>query len=150
MLTASDIMEKEVISVYEDTGISAAVKLLLENHINGVPVITPEKQVVGILCQSDLIFGLKEAPMPPIFTLLDSFIPLASSKKIEADFNKMAAATVSQAMVKDPVTVDPETPVSELAALMVEKHFHTLPVVQDHVLVGIIGKEDLLKTMTGK
>jgi len=45
------------------------------------------------------------------------------------------------------VTVAPDTPVSEIAALMVEKHFHTIPVVQDGKLLGIVGKEDVLKTL---
>jgi CBS domain-containing protein len=31
---------------------------------------------------------------------------------------------------------------------MVEKHFHTIPVVKNKKLVGIIGKEDVLKTLT--
>jgi len=50
-------------------------------------------------------------------------------------------------MVKNVTTVTPDTPVSEIAGLMVEKHFHTLPVVEDKILLGIIGKEDILKTL---
>ena len=61
---------------------------------------------------------------------------------------KISAATVGQAMVKDPVTINSETPVSEIAGLMVEKGFHTIPVVDDNRLVGIIGKEDILRTLT--
>jgi len=38
-------------------------------------------------------------------------------------------------------------PVSEIASLMVEKHFHTIPVVEEGKLVGIIGKEDILKVL---
>jgi CBS domain-containing protein len=30
---------------------------------------------------------------------------------------------------------------------MVEKNYHTLPVVDDGKLVGIVGKEDVLKTL---
>jgi len=30
---------------------------------------------------------------------------------------------------------------------MVDKNFHTLPVVEDSRLVGIIGKEDVLRTL---
>ncbi|MCG8640856.1 MAG: CBS domain-containing protein [Desulfobacterales bacterium] len=148
MITAKDIMETKIISVTPDTDISQAVKILLENHINGVPVIDEDKKIVGILCQSDLIFQQKEVLLPPIFTLLDSFVPLASSSKMEEEFKKISAATVEQAMVKAPVTVSPDTPVSEIASLMVEKHFHTIPVVDDDQVIGIIGKEDILKTMT--
>lgn len=147
MKTAKDIMIKDVISVSPDTDISKAVKILLENHINGVPVIDDNNKLVGILCQSDLIFAQKEIPVPPIFVLLDGIIPLASSKKLTNELEKMSATTVSQAMVKNPVWVTPDMPISEIATLMVEKHFHTLPVLEGERLVGIIGKEDILKVL---
>ncbi len=147
MLTAKDIMETNIITVTPETEISKAGRLLLENHINGVPVINAKEEIVGILCQSDLIFQQKEIPLPPIFTLLDSFIPLTSSQKMEEEFKKISAATVEQAMAKKPISVHADTPVSEIANLMVENHFHTIPVVDGKKLIGIIGKEDILKTM---
>jgi CBS domain-containing protein len=148
MIKARDIMQTRIITVTPDTDITQAGKILLENHINGVPVVNDQGELKGILCQSDLIFQQKEMPVPPIFTILDSIFPLFSSKKMDDQFQKIAAATVSQAMAKDVVTVTPETPVSEIASLMVEKHFHTIPVVVDKKLVGIIGKEDVLRTLT--
>jgi CBS domain-containing protein len=150
MIKAKDIMETKIISVTPDTEIQKAVKILLENHINGVPVVNEKDELVGILCQSDLIFQQKDIPFPPIFTMLDSFIPLSSSKNIEDNFKKMAAITVDQAMVKKPVTVGLETSVSQIANLMVEKHFHTIPVVDNKKVIGIIGKEDILKTLISK
>jgi CBS domain-containing protein len=148
MKKASDIMETNIICVTPDTDIPKAVGILLDNHINGVPVVNDKEELVGILCQSDLIFQQKEMPVPPIFTILDSIFPLSSSKKIDEEFRKIAATTVAQAMAKDVVSVAPDTPVSEIASLMVEKHFHTIPVVKNKKLVGIIGKEDVLKTLT--
>lgn len=147
MKTAKDIMFKDVITVTPDTAISDAVKLLLDNHINGVPVLEEDGTLVGILCQSDLIFAQKEIPLPPIFVLLDSIFPLSSAKKLDKDLEKMSASTVSQAMVNNPVWVSPDEPVSGIATLMVEKHFHTLPVMENGKLAGVIGKEDILKIL---
>ncbi len=147
MIKAKDIMETNIICVTPGTKITQAVELLLNNHINGVPVINEMEELVGIICQSDLIFQQKEMPVPPIFTILDSIFPLFSSRKMDEEFKKLSATTVEQAMVRDPVTVAPETPVSRIASLMVENHFHTLPVVEGKKLVGIIGKEDILKTL---
>jgi len=147
MKTAKDIMEEKVISITPETDISRAVEILLNNHINGVPVVDEEGTLKGILCQSDLIFQQKTISLPPILTFLDGIIPLSSSKKLEKEMKKIAAGTVAQAMVPDPVTVAPDTPVSDIAAMMVEKHFHTIPVVEDGKLLGIVGKEDVLKTL---
>jgi len=150
MTKAEDIMETNVICVFPDTEISRAVEILLNNHINGVPVVNEKKELLGILCQSDLIFQQKTLPIPPIFTILDSIIPLSSSKKLEDTLRKISATTVDQAMIKNPVAVSSDTPVSEIASLMVEKHFHTIPVVDGKKLIGIIGKEDILKTLISK
>ncbi len=146
-IQAKDIMETNVITITLDTDITSAVKLLMDNHINGVPVINSDEDLIGILCQSDLIYQQKEIPIPPIFSLFDGIIPLSSSKQYSDEIEKIAAIAIEKAMVKDPVTVNPETSITEIASLMVEKHFHTIPVVKNDKIVGIIGKEDILKVL---
>jgi CBS domain-containing protein len=146
MLRAKDIMTTRVITVAPETGISEVAKTLLEKRINGVPVVDADGRLVGIVCQSDLIAQQKAFPLPSVFNLLDSFIPLRSGK-FEREVQKMAAATAADAMTPDPVTVHPETGVEDVATLMVNRNFHTLPVVDEEKLVGIIGKEDLLRTL---
>jgi CBS-domain-containing membrane protein len=147
MLTAKDIMSKAVITISPDTDVAHAARLLLENHINGIPVVTSSGKVVGILCQSDLVAQQKKISLPSLFTLLDGFISLTSAKTLEKEFKKIAAIKVSDAMTADPVTIAPDTTLEEIATLMVNRGFHTIPVVEDDVMVGIIGKEDVLKTI---
>jgi len=147
MLKAKDIMTREVITVSPDTEIAQTAKLLLTNRINGVPVINDAGELVGILCQSDLIIQQKNIPIPSLFTLLDGFIPLTSSKKLDKEVEKIAATKVADAMTPAPVTVNPDTGIEDVAALMVEKSYHTLPVVDAGKLVGIVGKEDVLRTL---
>jgi CBS domain-containing protein len=147
MLTARDIMTKDLVTVSPDMEIVKAARILLEEGINGVPVVDAGK-LVGILCQSDLIAQQKKLPVPSLFTLLDGFIPLGSSRQFEKALQKIAATKVSDAMTRDPVAVGPETTVEEIATLMVDRNFHTIPVLEKGRLVGIVGKEDVLKTLT--
>ena len=147
MLKVKDIMTKELITVSPDTEIVQATKLLLENRINGIPVTDETGKLVGILCQSDLIAQQKKLPIPSFFTFLDGLITLTSMKQIEKQVQKIAAITVAQAMTPNPVTVQPETDIETVAALMVDNNFHTIPVVDKGELVGIVGKEDVLKTL---
>lgn len=147
MLKAKDIMTKELITVSPETEIVHATRLLLENQINGVPVIDETGKLVGILCQSDLIAQQKKLPVPSFFTFLDGLIPLTSMKQFEKEVQKIAAITVSQAMTPNPVVARPDTGIEEVAALMVDSGFHTIPVVDKGALVGIVGKEDILKTL---
>jgi CBS domain-containing protein len=147
MLTVKDIMTTDVVSLSPRTDIGSAANLLLEKRINGVPVVDEQDKMVGILCQSDLIVQQKKFPVPSLFTLLDGFIPLTSMKRFEADIQKMSAATVADAMTPNPVTVTPQTTIEEAASIMVDKNVHTLPVVDRGKLVGVVGKEDILKTL---
>ena len=147
MITAKDIMATDLITVTPDMEISKAAKILLDNRINGVPVVDDGGRLVGILCQSDLITQQKKLPIPTLFTFLDGLIRLTSMKQIEKQVSKIAALTVSEAMTPEPVTVQPDTGIETVASLMVDNNFHTLPVVKDSELVGIIGKEDVLRTL---
>ena len=147
MITAKDIMTREVITISPNTEIAQAAKLLLTNRINGVPVINDAGKLVGILCQSDLIIQQKNIPIPSLFTLLDGFISLTSSKKLDKEVEKIAATKVADAMTANPITVNSDTGIADVATLMVEKSYHTLPVVDAGNLVGILGKEDVLKTL---
>lgn len=147
MLKVKDFMTKEVITVSPETEIVHATKLLLENRINGVPVIDGTGKLVGILCQSDLISQQKKLPVPSFFTFLDGLIPLTSMKQLEKEVQKIAATTVAQAMTPKPVSVSPDTGIEAVAALMVDNNFHTIPVVEEGKLVGIVGKEDILRTL---
>lgn len=147
MRKAKDIMTKNVITVEPDMEVTQAAKLLLEHHINGLPVVDKEGNLKGIICQSDLIVQQRKIPLPSFFIMLDSFVPLASPKNIEKELKKMSAITVKEAMTRDPVTVGPETDLEDIATLMVKHTIHTVPVVDQGKIVGIIGKEDILRTL---
>ena len=142
-------MTKELITVSPATEITSAAKILLEKRINGLPVIDDSGKLVGILCQSDLVAQQKRIPIPSVYTLLDSFIPLTSLRRIDKEVKKIAALKVEQAMTPDPVTIGPETDIEDVARLMVDKKYHTLPVMDGDKIVGIVGKEDVLKTLLG-
>jgi len=148
MTQAKDLMAKNVLTVTPETSISQAADLLLQYHVNGMPVVDEENKLVGIICQSDIITQQKNLPLPSIFTLLDGIIPLTSMSNMEKEVQKMAATKVNEAMTPDPVSVAPDTDLEDLAEIMVTKNYHTLPVVEAGKLVGVIGKEDVLKTLT--
>ena len=147
MILVKDIMTTDLITVTPDMDIASAAKILFDNRINGAPVVDDSGRLVGILCQSDLIAQQKKLPIPTLFTFLDGVIRLTSTKQIEKQARKIAALTVSEAMTPEPVTVRPDTGLETVAALMVDSGFHTLPVIEDSRLVGIIGKEDVLRTL---
>lgn len=150
MLKAKDIMTATVITLTPETPISQAANTLLEKHINGCPVVDAAGNLVGILCQSDLVAQQKKLTLPTVFTLLDGLVPMTAMTDLDREMQKIAAITVSQAMSRDPEFVTPETPIEDIATLMVESCFHTLPVVDGGKVVGVIGLEDVLRTLTSQ
>ncbi|HTZ39516.1 MAG TPA: CBS domain-containing protein [Syntrophales bacterium] len=147
MLKAKDMMTKDVLIVTPGMEITQAAKLLLENHFNGLPVVDEAGKLVGIICQDDLIVQQKKLPLPSLFTFFDGLIPMTSYRSMEKEVDKIIASKVSQAMTPDPITIGPDTSLEEIATLMVNHNVHTLPVVEGGRLVGIIGKEDVLRTL---
>ena len=135
MRKAKDIMTTEVITISSGTEITQATRLLFEKGINGIPVVDGG-EIVGLICQSDLVAQQKNIRIPSLFALLDGFIPLKSSKHFEKEVQKIAATTVADIMTPNPVTVGAETSIEDIASLMVDKNFHTLPVVDEGQLVG--------------
>ena len=147
MTRVKDIMTTDLITLSPEMEIAVAAKVLLDNRINGAPVLDDEKKLVGILCQSDLIVQQKKLPLPTLFTFLDGFIQLTSTRQMEKQVRKIAALKVSEAMTPNPVSVKPDTTIEAVATLMVDNSFHTLPVVDEGRLVGVVGKADVLRTL---
>ena len=146
-MLVKEIMTEKPITVTIRTEIFKAAKILLDHRINGMPVVDDAGKLVGIICQSDIIAQQKKLPVPSLFSFLDGYISLGSTKNLEKEVRKIFATAVEDAMTPNPVTVTPESEIETVAALMVDENFHTLPVVQDGVLVGVVGKEDVLRTL---
>jgi CBS domain-containing protein len=150
MLKAKDVMTTKVVTITEDTEISVAAKLLFDEGYNGVPVLDASGALSGILCQADLVAQQKKLSLPSVFSLLDGFIPLGSMKDLDREVEKMSALTAAHAMTRHPTIVSPETDIDEVASLMTDKGFHTVPVVDAGTVVGIIGMRDILGTLLEK
>jgi len=146
MLKAKDIMTTSCITLTPETDITTAAKTLLEKKINGAPVIEDGK-VVGVLCQADLVAQQKKVTLPSFFTLLDGVFPLSSHEELEREMKKISALKVGEAMTPAPTFISPETSIEDIATTMANEKLYTLPVIDKDKLVGVVGKEDVLKTL---
>ena len=149
MLTAKDIMSTETITVLPSMAVDELARLLCERKIGGAPVVDEANNLLGVVTESDLIDQAKNVHLPTVISILDSFIFLESPEKLDKEIRKMAGRTVKDILTKDPITVSTDTPLNEIATIMSEKKVHTLPVLdQNGAIVGIVGKLDLIKTIS--
>ncbi len=148
MLQAKDIMTKDVITVKPESTVKELARLLMDNHISGVPVVDEEKKIVGIVTENDLISKNKRLHIPTIMRLFDAFILLGSGR-MEAELKKMAATIVDEICTRKVLTIQEDLSLEEIATIMAEQHVHLLPVLRGDVVVGIVGKADMVRAMTG-
>ena len=94
MLKAKDIMTTEVITVKPHTTVEELARVLMENHIDGAPVVDDAGNLVGIVTEHDLINQEKRLHIPTVVRIMDAFIYLDSPKKFEEDLKKMVGTKV--------------------------------------------------------
>lgn len=147
MLKAKDIMTKDVITVKPEATVEELARLLMNNKVSGVPVTNDNKKLIGIVTENDLITQNKRLHIPTVIRLFDAFILLGSGR-MEEEIRKMAATTVDEICTKKVVSITEETTLDEIATIMAEQHVHLLPVLRESIVVGIVGKADMVRAMT--
>jgi len=137
-----DIMSREVHRVRPDTPLAEAVELLLEKVYRTLPVVDEMGRVVGILTDGDL---LKRAKL--LATSAQRELGQAEIRR-ELDKIRQSGQIVGQVMTANPVTVTPETTITQAVRLMVEHDVKRLPVVDNEdKLLGIVSRVNVLRAL---
>lgn len=144
-MNVADVMNHNVASVRPDTRLVDAIRIMLANRVSGLPVLDEKGALVGMITEGDLLrrqeIGTSGAPVGWLKSLLQ---PSA----VAADYVATHSRLVSGVMTHEPIYVTPETALSDAVNMMLSKHFKRLPVLEKGVLVGMLGRVDLLKKLT--
>lgn len=141
-MKVKDVMSAPVVSVRPDSPFGSIVELMLTNVIGGVPVITEDGELVGIVTEGDLVSkeafgGHHRRPLE----LLADLVAGGESPVIQ----KARATTAEQLMTRDVQTVGPELDLRKAARVMVEHQRKRLPVVDAGRVVGMLSRRDVLR-----
>lgn len=149
MLTAKDIMTKDVISVSGDTGVEELARLFVEKGVSSMPVLDARGALQGIVTETDLVERDKPLHIPTVISLFDWVLYVESEKSFREEVKKISARKVAEICRTEVVTCAPETPVSEIAALMVKEKVHLVPVLDAERVVGVVARLDIIRSMGG-
>ena len=138
-----DVMTRDVVSVTPDIPLKDVAAMLVERGISGLPVCGPDRVVVGVLSEADLL--VKQGGSPERSGGLFAWLVETASAP---DLAKLRAHTAGEAMTAPAITVETASPVSEAARTMVSLGVNRLPVVEDGRLVGIVTRADLVRLFT--
>lgn len=126
----SKIMAKELIKVQVNDGLDTAEHLFKKHKIRHIPVVDGE-QIVGMLSMNDL--------------LRISFADGAYREEENVSSSIYEMFSVPQLMRSNLTTVSSTNTIKEAAEIFVQSEYHSLPVVDNNVLVGMVTTTDMIK-----
>ena len=144
MKTIAEVMNREFITVKEDTSLEEILVLMKEKGIGKLPVLKDEK-IVGIIRRDDLLVKQGIAPEPPILAIWDLMLTLSNDKSFQEKYKKIVAIKASEIMDKEVFKISINDNLSEVITDMLENNKDCLLVIEKDKLVGIMTKKDLVK-----
>ncbi len=129
-LPISSIMTTKLITLDVNDGLDKAEHLFKKYKIRHIPVIEKDK-IIGMISMNDL--------------LRISFADGAYREEENISSSIYEMFTLRQIMIGNLETVSPDTTIKEVAELLVKREFHSLPVVENGTLKGMVTTTDLIK-----
>ena len=131
-------MSRDVVTIGPDASLTEALDQLRRHHIKALPVIDEDRQVVGMLTQTDLLDKAAWDWRGP---------RLGLRHRLRATMGRARAPAgrVSDIMTTPTQILRPEMLVADVVRLMADAGLHHMPVVgPDARLVGIVSQTDLV------
>jgi CBS domain-containing protein len=136
-----EIMTKNVITVSPDASLKEIGKIFKEKRISGAPVVDDDGTIRGIVTVTDLLRVLDQVYKWKEFEKIVPGLKVSQTREEEK-----TKAKVRDIMTKDTSTISEDNTIEDLMRIMFTKGIHTIPVIKDGKLVGIVGKRDLINT----
>lgn len=108
---------------------------LTQRHIRRLPVLDAAGQLVGIVTEGD------------INRVSDSHITDVRDYNL---YHRVADLPIGEIMTRVVVTVTPDTPIMEVARLLIEHRIGGVPVVEDGRVIGVITESDLFRLIVAQ
>jgi CBS domain-containing protein len=132
----SDVMTTDVVTADKATSYKQIARIMTEQKVNAVPVLTKDRQVAGIVSEADVLRKEERS-----FRRLGTGLPRRTRRERE----QAEARTAAELMTSPVVTIHPDAPVGAAARLLNGHHIRRLPVVDPAgKLIGIVSRRDLL------
>jgi len=135
-----DVMTKTPMTIDPEAPVETAVAVMRERAMRHLPVVDGDGRLIGIVTDRDLrsaMFG----------SALAEHLPAGQGGRLRSLTAALNDVRVSHVMTWRVVTIGPQAPVAQAAAIMANVRVGSLPVVEDGRLVGIVTEHDVLKAL---
>jgi CBS domain-containing protein len=144
-MKARDIMVQDVIAVSPDTLVRDIALLMVEKHISGVPVLTDNGKLIGMVSQSDL---LHRAEVGTERKHKWWFRIFADSSALAREYAKAHGLKAHDIMSRYVVSVRDDAELRDVADILDKRRIKRVPVVREDRMVGIITRGDLVRALS--
>ena len=119
MVSAKDVMSPDVMTIREGTKTKDIIRLLVEHRITGLPVVSEDNRIIGMVTEKDILRML-----------------------YERQANVKSAADL---MTSNISSFDENDNLMEVFKALVENNYRRVPVVSEGKLAGIISRADIIR-----
>jgi CBS domain-containing protein len=124
------VMTKSPVVVRAQTPLSAVEEIFEHHDFNTVPVVDDENRLLGVLSKLDFLKAF-------VFTT-ESVVPR---------YEELMRRPAEAIMTRQPLTVDPEMPLTRVLEDMVMSRHKSFPVLEAGRVVGMVAREDVLRAL---
>lgn len=140
-MKVSDIMQKSVVTVSEDTPLKEVGRLIFSLGISGIPVVKG-KYLIGIVTEQDILSKM----YPTLQDVAEDYVHARDFNEIEKNIEILLGSPVKEVMNTKVTTVSADTPLMKAQSIMLLNEFSRLPIVNSkHELQGIISQGDIFR-----
>lgn len=149
-LVARDAMTTNIVTVSPSTSLVDLERILISRHIGGTPV-KDQGKLIGMVSRSDIIRVLTyEQSVAEVQSgAYRNELGVTDRRAMELISGhvgeRMQTLRVRDAMTVVRVQVLPDTPLRQVAELMVSQRVHRVLVMENDRLIGIIARSDLVR-----
>lgn len=141
-MLAKDVMTTAILTVTPETDVGEIARTLLDAHISAIPVIAADGTLVGIVSEGDLMHRAEaETRRRPSWWLRLLATPEEPTERYLKEYGRRAR----DVMTRNVISVEPDTPLTEIAAMLEKYHIKRVPVMEAGKLVGIVSRANLLR-----
>ena len=149
---AYEIMTPSIKAVPQSWTMDRLARFLTDNEINGSPVTDENGEIVGIATLKDITeFRWNASRAHPENPMTPEEEQEARRLRM-AIFEEMGKVPVEVRDIMTPIvmSVDEQTPVQDIAEVMMREHLHRIFITKDKKITGIVTTYDMLKLISDK
>ena len=134
-----DVMSTGVVTGTPTDTVREIVVKMLSRHCGAIPIVSADHEFLGIVTLRDVML-----PMYPNYgDYIHDAVHSRDFLEMEQNYPEVLAKKAEEIMVRNPLTVSPETPILEAASYMGLKNFRRIPVADHGKLLGMVSIGDI-------